>query len=185
MTDTVRYIAGHLDLLTDEAAVEQYGPRPHSGELFIMPSPSIVPYLHSRTDTRLLRFRLRSSWPSALHLPRQILALGWLKFGREWPDASYRFGVALVLWVWNGRPGLSPSRQPNIHSASRALTIPGGAAVRSTPSRSARPPASGTEAECFSNPWYKPSDSGRPLPNGSQSGTFGALPVGPRPNSGN
>jgi len=43
--------------------------------------------------------------------------------------------------------------------------------------------ASGTEAECLSNPWYR-ADAGAPTPSGSYGAPIGAndpLPVGPPP----
>src|ERR1035438_242691 len=45
--------------------------------------------------------------------------------------------------------------------------------------------ASGTEAECLSNPWYKAGDSGTPNPYGNQPGANGPIQIGPPPNSGN
>ena len=45
--------------------------------------------------------------------------------------------------------------------------------------------ASGTEAECLSNPWYQASDNATPTLDGNAPGVNGAIPVGPPPNSGN
>ena len=45
--------------------------------------------------------------------------------------------------------------------------------------------ASGTEAECLSNPWYQASDNGTPASGGNPPGVNGAIPVGPPPNTRN
>jgi hypothetical protein len=43
--------------------------------------------------------------------------------------------------------------------------------------------ASGTEAECLSNPWYQAgADAAAPTPDGNQIGANAPLPVGPPPN---
>lgn len=45
--------------------------------------------------------------------------------------------------------------------------------------------ASGIQAECLSNPWYKPGDDWTPTPDGNPYGANGPIPIGPPPNSGN
>jgi len=43
--------------------------------------------------------------------------------------------------------------------------------------------ASGTEAECLSNPWYQAgANTAAPVPDGSQIGANAPLPIGPPPN---
>jgi hypothetical protein len=44
--------------------------------------------------------------------------------------------------------------------------------------------ASGTGAECLSNPWYKPSYDASPTSDSSPYGANGPIPIGPPPNSG-
>jgi hypothetical protein len=98
----------------------------------------------------------------------------------------HRIALALPLFFGFGMAGPASAQTATQYPfCIQGIDNPGWSGCSFNSFQECEATASGTEAECFSNPWYKPSDSGRPLPNGSQSGAFGALPVGPRPNSGN
>jgi hypothetical protein len=70
----------------------------------------------------------------------------------------------------------------SILSASQGADNPGSSGCSFNSLEACEASASGTEAECLTNPWYRPGvDAAPPSPQGP-TGMGGPLPIGPPPN---
>ena len=120
---------------------EQYGPRQHSGEIFVLSLPTGLPFLHSDAESQMDKITNWQRGHLSLGQGRNELSsansrpTGGEDLGKRGWDARIVFSIAFHRWIWNSRALPQPRRPPSIHFAFRALTIPGGAAVRSIRSR--------------------------------------------------
>ena len=98
----------------------------------------------------------------------------------------HRFALALSLIVGLGTAGRASAQTATQYPfCIQGIDNPGWSGCSFNSFQECEATASGTEAECLANPWYRASDNAGAVPNGSRSSAFGPFPFGPPANSGN
>ena len=97
-------------------------------------------------------------------------------------DPDFGFGIASSEWRRNGSSCLGADAISQYPFCIQGDDNPGWSGCSFNTLAACQAAASGTSAECLSNPWYQAGTNAAPDPDGNQIGANSPLPVGPPPN---
>jgi len=96
-------------------------------------------------------------------------------------DAQYFFGVAGRERSCKRQTLLRPDRRHAYPFCIQGVDNPGYSGCSFSSLQACQASASGTEAECITNPWYSAASSGASAPSGNPPGLNAPIAIGPPP----